>query len=592
MLPVWLRSSALLFRLFPRLLLVELCLFGAIAISSTWPLAKHLDSSVPLGTEHAATVPLFTSWSVWWNCDRLEHLYGNYWDAPIFYPNSDTFAFSEPLPLSIFGAPIYWLAKSPAAACNTLLLLALTMNGWSAFRLFLRVHNCWIVALLGGLMVELLPFVHHEIAVFQLVPLCGVIWTLHSLHQWLGRPSLRNAVLTGVCCGVTYLLCSYYGLFLAVLLVLGTPWLWWRNLLQFKTWYLASACVLTCAIIISPIVRAQLRVTQEYEFKRARTHVQQFSAVLADYRAAPWQPVWLRAGTSSVTSSRLFSLYPGSFSISLAILGTLLGLWYRRTRRWTLFTLATLVAAVLLSLGPGLRIAGWVPYGLLNAWLPGFAQMRSVFRFAMFAQLMNVQLAVTGLSLLLSFGKASARRRSLVRKRWVPAAVVVVLGVASAVELWPMPQRLFRIPPVNEETAWVAWLCEHTPGDCVVACLPFPTGKSESDYEQTALWMYAGTYHKRQLVNGYSGFFPKSFQSLKAALADFPEVESFRSLQASGVDYCVVDRVAAGNAELESDADAAYVLRRVFADEESQVDIYRLVAESSVDRKSVARKSD
>jgi hypothetical protein len=582
----WRYRTGTLFRLLYRLSLVEFCLFGVIAVTSTWPLPKHLDSSVPLGTERAATVPLFTSWSVWWNCDRLAHRYGNYWDAPIFYPCPDSFAFSEPLPLSILGAPIYWFTKSPAAACNTLLLLALTMNGWSAFRLFLRVHNAWIVALLGGLMVELLPFVHHEIAVFQLVPLCGVIWTLHSLHRWWVRPNLLNAVLTGVCCGVTYLLCSYYGLFLAVLLALGTPWLLWRSLLQFKTWYLVIACVLTCAIVISPIVRAQLRVTRSHEFNRSRARVQQFSAVLDDYRAAPWQPIWLRIGTSPPRSPRLFALYPGSCSVSLAILGTLFGLWYRRTRRWAAFSVATLVAAVLLSFGPGLRIAGWTPYDLLNDWLPGFAQMRSIFRFAVFAQLMNVQLAVTGLSLLLSFGKATARRRSLVRMRWVPVVVVVVLGVASAVELWPMPQRLFQIPPVNEETAWIAWLRERTPGGCVVACLPFPTGKSESDYERTALWMYAATYHKRQLVNGYSGFFPQSNLKLKAALADFPNAKSFQSLLVSGVDFCVVDRATADVAQLASDAAAVSGLRHVFADEESQVDIYRLVAEAGVDEKA------
>jgi hypothetical protein len=240
---------------------------------------------------------------------------------------------------------------------------------------------------------------------------------------------------------------------------------------------------------------------------------------------------------------------------------------------------------VLLSFGPGLRIAGWTPYDLLNDWLPGFAQMRSIFRFAVFAQLMNVQLAVTGLSLLLSIGKATAHRRSLVRMRWVPAAVVVVLGVASAVELWPMPLRLFQIPPVNEETAWVAWLRERTPGDCVVACLPFPTGKSECDYEQTALWMYAATYHKRRLVNGYSGFFPPSFLKLKAELAEFPNAKSFQSLPASGVDFCAVDRAVVDFAKLKSDADAVSVLRHVFADEESQVDIYRLVAEAGVDEK-------
>lgn len=578
--------TAPLVRLLHRLSLIELCLFAVIAVASTWPLASHLDTSVPLGTERAATVPLFTSWSVWWNCDQLAHLYGNYWDAPIFHSCPDSFVFSEPMPLTVLGAPIYWFTRSPAAACNALLLLALTMNGWCAFRLFARVHKCWIVALLGGLMVELLPFVHHEIAVFQLVPLSGVIWTMHSLHRWTGRPNLLNAILIGVCCGVTYLLCSYYGLFLAVLLALGTPWLLWRRLLQFKTWCLLSVSLITCALIIAPVVRAQWRVTQEHEFIRSKAGVQKFSAVLPDYAAAPWRPVWLRATTSPPRSPRLFALYPGSFSVSLAIVGTLLGLWYRRTRRWAAFSLATLVAALLLSLGPGFHIAGWTPYDLLTDWIPGFAQTRSIFRFGLFVQLMNVHLAVTGLSMLLLFARSAVRDRSPVRMRWVPTAVVIVLGVTAAVELWPMPQRLFEIPPVNVEAAWISWLRDRTPADSVVACLPFPRGKSERDYESTALWMYAGTYHKRQLVNGYSGFFPRSFLELKAALANFPDAESLRSLQASGVEFCVVDRAATDVTKLESATDSAFVLQRVFADGQAQVDIYRIVTESTGDRKS------
>src|SRR5205809_220390 len=40
------------------------CLAGALAAS--WPLALHLTTSVSLGTEQEATVPLFNLWTLWW----------------------------------------------------------------------------------------------------------------------------------------------------------------------------------------------------------------------------------------------------------------------------------------------------------------------------------------------------------------------------------------------------------------------------------------------------------------------------------------------------------------------------------------------
>src|SRR5260370_38467900 len=43
----------------------------ATALACTWPLALHLTSSVPLGTETAPTVPVFDVWTLWGSAARL-----------------------------------------------------------------------------------------------------------------------------------------------------------------------------------------------------------------------------------------------------------------------------------------------------------------------------------------------------------------------------------------------------------------------------------------------------------------------------------------------------------------------------------------
>src|SRR5690606_12443595 len=64
-----------------------------LATVTTRPLIGQLGGTLVLGTESAATVPLFTTWTVWWNADRASHRFAGFWDAPIFYPESDTLAF-------------------------------------------------------------------------------------------------------------------------------------------------------------------------------------------------------------------------------------------------------------------------------------------------------------------------------------------------------------------------------------------------------------------------------------------------------------------------------------------------------------------
>jgi len=60
---------------------------GLAALVITWPLALQLATTVPLGTEHQATVQVFSIWTLWWTADRLTHGLTGYWDAPFFYPH-------------------------------------------------------------------------------------------------------------------------------------------------------------------------------------------------------------------------------------------------------------------------------------------------------------------------------------------------------------------------------------------------------------------------------------------------------------------------------------------------------------------------
>jgi len=121
---------------------IEAVFFLILALASTWPLARHVHDHLPLGTEEAATVPLFNLWTVWWNADRAAAGYQGYWRAPIFHPADDAFSYSEPMVLSLVAAPLIWLTENRILAYNFLLLLALWLNGWTACRLLRRGFTC------------------------------------------------------------------------------------------------------------------------------------------------------------------------------------------------------------------------------------------------------------------------------------------------------------------------------------------------------------------------------------------------------------------------------------------------------------------
>ncbi len=553
----------------------ELAVYLILAVVSTWPLARFVASALPLGTESAATVPLLNVWTVWWNADRAGHLYRGYWDAPIFAPTPGTFAFSEPMPTTAVVAPLVWLGGHHTLAYNVFLLAALASNGWSTFHLLRGLRFRWLACVLGGGVVEMLPLVHSELGVLQMVPLCGIVWTIHALYR-LGRsPGWKRSLLLGAAFAVTYLTCAYYGLFLSLVLLASGSWLLGKRLRRGRAWGLLLVSAGVASLLIAPVVAAQLRIIRTHDLRRDRDWVMRLAADAKDYAVTPWPQRWEPAALAELRPQRYFRLAPGWLKVGLAVVGLAAGLWWRRYRAWTAFCLTMLVAAFLLSLGPKLAVGGWSPYALLMDWYPGMAQARNVYRFAVFVQLALVLLAALGLQAILT--SIRPKRRSVLC--WT---ATIGVGLLVMVEVLPAPQKLFAVPRLEEQHQWIDWLTSQTPADSVIACIPFPRGTTVAAYEETAVWMYWGTYHHRRLINGYSGFFPASFLQTKAAMRDFPSTAALQRVQDLDVGYCVIRRplLLRGSAIEKR-------LELVFRDDAAQVRLYRLRPDGGTRKKEM-----
>jgi hypothetical protein len=229
-----------------------------------------------------------------------------------------------------------------------------------------------------------------------------------------------------------------------------------------------------------------------------------------------------------------------------------------------------LLLAWLLSFGPGPSLAGFSPYRLLMNWYPGFAQTRSAFRFAFFVQLNVAFLAALGLCGISRFLWLS-KRFTPKQGRLAALAVTAAIGILAAFECVPVRQRLFRVPACDTRSGWIPWLERTTEKNAIIACLPFPESRKVSAFQETTAWMYFGTFHRRRMVNGYSGFFPKSYLRLQDLMQGFPDQNSLRQLREHQVGYCVVRQGVFPEGMNESPE-----LEHVYHDAEARVDIYRL----------------
>jgi hypothetical protein len=503
-------------------------MLGALLL--TWPLAAELFSHLPLGGLSDPVVPWFNLWTLEWNADRLQHGYTQYWNAPLFYPSTDSFALSEPQGLTgLLFAPLSWLLGS-VAAYNLTLESLLVLNALAARR-WLRVTGVSSMsATLAGALVLGLPFVHRELGVLQLCALFPVLFGFAELCRLSSTQAPWALVRLGLCVAAAVWSCVYYALFFATLLLPAALLLVRRDLrwLQLAAAGVSSLLLVFC--LCWPLLAAQRRAVSDFSRSSAAIHAGSASAW--SYLQPPARSALGRCLPAWSRSEQRRTLYPGAMLFGLALVGA----WRARraeTRRFMGYCAGILVMALLLSFGTRLRIGAFVPYEtLVQHVLPGYAQLRSPYRAAVFVQLLLVMFAGFGLDALAE--RAAHLHR--VAAHGIPALCVLL----ALLELLPVPQPLRRFPHEALAEPWIAWLAQHPGG--AVAMVPPVNGTKVAAYDLTVLAMLQSLRHGHPLVNGYSGFFPPESDRLMSLLRRFPAPNCLRALRRHAVRYVVVDK--------------------------------------------------
>ena len=141
-------------RVIRRPVALAVAAYLALTVLYTWPLGIRLMH----GVAHDPGDPLLNAWILWWTTQAAP-LTAHWWNAPIFYPATGVFAFSEHLlgfaPLT---APLIALTGSPLFGYNVALLATYVLSALGAYFLAFTLTRRHDAAFVAGLAFGFAPY--------------------------------------------------------------------------------------------------------------------------------------------------------------------------------------------------------------------------------------------------------------------------------------------------------------------------------------------------------------------------------------------------------------------------------------------------
>ena len=272
------------------------------------------------------------------------------------------------------------------------------------------------------------------------------------------------------------------------------------------------AAALLCAALTLPVAR--LYVDQGARVgPRPMSEIATYSATPASYLAVPPENA-LYGWIVSELGSGERRLFPGALALALA-------LWGLFSPRRRAVAAAAMVVVVAGDLSMGLN--GFVYPWLLDSttFLHG---LRAPARFAVFVLAGIALLAALGLEQALAW----ARRRE--RSQWLVTAFALAIVCLEYLSPQTQLSRFDMDPPVYR------FLRGQPAGAVLELPLPKESGQVALDVD----YIFWSTRHWQPLVNGYSGYYPASYQPTLDVLNRLPDPDSLSLLRERGVRYLLV----------------------------------------------------
>ena len=535
------------------------CLAGLLlAVVMTWPTLAHPTRTIPADIWD----PTLQAWQMAWSGHALLTHPAGLFDANAFFPEPDSFAFSDTL---LGYAPAGMIGTGPVAALlryNIVFVLLFALAFVGGYALLRQLGSGRTGAAVAGAAIAFAPWRWGQAGHMHVLSTGGIVLALAMLarghgyslrsdnsgsarltprrdpeqsgnHSRRTRPGWALAgwlvaawqITLGFGIGLPFA----YAL-AAIVLVAALAWLLrgrpplGRRLLLFD-----GIGVVVFAAVGVLMARPYFEVVTRHPYaKRGLGDLALFSPPLRGFFTGPAESVvWgdLHAGArSTMAAANEMAVLPGFTLYALAATGLFLSVWRLSARLW-------LLAGVLVSIALGMGtqfFGGTAGYLLLYRYLPGFDSIRTPGRLVVWTTILLAVLAAGAVSALVSRAYALAELRYPFR----PGPLLRLVTLLPLVLVLAEGATRLGHPVVPGQPAAL----RHPRGPILV--LP----SDQLTDENVMLW---STTSFPKIVNGGSGFIPRGQAETRERTVAFPDPDSVAYLRKLGVRTVVVlrDRV-------------------------------------------------
>jgi hypothetical protein len=453
--------------------------------------------------------PLFSMWRIGWVSHQMHGDPRPLFDANIFYPHRLTLTYSDSMLLpSVAAAPLLALGLDPVVVYNLVFIAAFVLSGLAVYVLAVRLTQSPAAAFVPALIFAVYPYRFEHYSHLELQMTMWMPLALLALHRFVDTARLRDALALAAAVVAQLYSAMYYAVFLVLYLVpVGAILLIVRK---------ARIRRLAPGIVVAGVIAAACAFPLAHVYREAQgekgnrdpAEVEYYSATPADYLQAHGRSVLYGRVMPSTHPER--ALFPGAMTIGLAAAG-----------------LAPPLGPLSLVYGAGLAFAWDASLGMhgsvyprLYDWLPPVRGMRVAARFSILVGLTLAIFAGFGARRLLAQCRSPRQRRFL----------LVGLSALIVIDVWP---RL-GLQPVWAAPPSVYASLPRSP-DVVLA--EFPIRRDSNASTEGVPFMYFSLWHWANMINGYSGFFPKDYDRFVAAIEDVPAPEAVDALKRAGVTH-------------------------------------------------------
>lgn len=481
---------------------------AAVAIV-TWPLLL-----TPATLVSGKTDSFFSIWRLAWIADAIRSSDLHVFNAPIFYPQPRTLAFSDAVLLpAIAFAPLRYAGLAPAFVYNVALVAGFVTSGVAMFLLVRSLVGRADAAAVAAVIYAVAPFRLDHLDHFEMQMAAGMPLVLWLWHRAVDGQSARLAAGAVGGAVLQWLSCIYYGLLFAPVFAVMVA-IEWAGVVKAHRMRILDA--LAASAVAGAIVIGAYSIP--YVTNRASLGDREAQSV-ALYSATPWSYLavpphnrlygpWLSRFGAAETR-----LFPGGIALILAAAGLAAGPWNRR--RWAY--VAGGLVAVDLSLG-----TNGLLFSALREWAVPYRGLRAPARAGIMALLVISVFAGSGAAWLLA--RVASRRAAA-----MATAVIVgllLLEYRTPPDLWEAPEQTPR-PELGVIRGAVMAEMPMAPPDRL-------------DRSVDAHYMVSRIGEWPMLVNGHSGFYPADYLTFLDRTREFPDERSIREMARVGVTIVAV----------------------------------------------------